>query len=160
MVSWIISFFPTWLSSCLVWCGRQLKLGEEARCQKLASSWCRMGSTRWSRGRGQQMMIACWGWWKSETLDPVALRSIFAWCCLSVGNPWVGKQSKNCRPPAKRIKSESLQYIDITSIKMGELFPVLVRSYSVTISSNEVSTQALLWRILVVGQQYRHASIF
>ena len=56
-----LSFFPTWLSSCLVWCRRQLQLEEEARCQKLASSWCRMGSTRWSRGRGQQMMIACWG---------------------------------------------------------------------------------------------------
>ena len=29
---------------------------------------------------------------------------IFAWCCLSVGNPRLGKQLRNCPPPAKKSK--------------------------------------------------------
>lgn len=72
---------------------------------------------------------------------------MFACCCWSVGNPQVWKQLRSYRPPVKKNQDNILFYVMGTSIEMAP--SVLVSSYSVTINSNEVSTQSLLCRILV-----------
>ena len=157
MVSWIISWVLSNLTlqlSGLV--GASTAIGRRGSMSKV-------GFQLVSYGLNQMIPRS------GATNDDCLLRIMEKWntrssCCQEYlclvlfvsSKPSTWKTIEKLSPSCKKNQKWELTIHDNTSIKMGELSPVLVRSYSVTISSNEVSTQALLWRILVVWYKDMH----